>query len=86
MEEVVPYSYKVVVQYHDLTLTILSSFNCALCRYPANNPYKCFEHDDPLVDTSIIFYDSCEDNHGYVYNPARPEDPAQLKSCYECLE
>ena len=51
------------------------------------DPYKCFEHDNPPVDTSATFYDYCKDNHGNMFPPARrPEDPVQLKSCCDCLE
>ena len=50
------------------------------------DPYKCYEHDNPPVDTSATFYDNCKDNHGNIYKPTKPEDPAQLKSCCECLE
>jgi len=50
------------------------------------DPYKCFEHDNPPVDTSATFQKYCKDNHGNIYKPTRPEDPAQLKSCCECLE
>jgi len=49
------------------------------------DPYKCFEYDSPPVDTSAIFNDYCKDNHGNIYKPTRPEDPAPVKSCCECL-
>ena len=51
------------------------------------DPYKCFEHDNPPVDTSATFYDGyCKDNLGIKYKPIGPKDPAQLTSCCECLE
>ena len=50
------------------------------------NPYKCFEHDYPPVDTSVTFYNYCKDNLGNIYKPSKSEDQAQLTSCCECLE
>ena len=61
------------------------SYLIALLRIP-DNPYTCFEYDYPSVDTTTTFHDSCKDDNGYIYKPARPEDPAQVKSCCECLE
>ena len=51
-----------------------------------NDQYKCFEHDYPPVDTSATFYDFCKDNHGNSFKPTGPEEPAELRSCCECLE
>merc|ERR1719312_362846 len=50
------------------------------------DPYKCFEKDYPPVDTSATFYDYCKDIHGNLYKPTKPDYPAQLTSCCECLE
>ena len=61
-------------------------FIVPFCFRVPEDPFKCFEHDNPPVDTSATFYDNCKDNHGNIYKPIISEDPAQLTSCCECLE
>ena len=64
----------------------LDNLQCVPYFRVPEDPYKCFEHDYPPVDTSATFSNYCKDNHWNLYEPSKPEDPAQLNSCCECLE